>query len=127
MEMMLIMFMIDNQSRVPIYEQIIFQIELFIAQGILKQNEQLPSVRQAASDSGINPNTIQKAYLELERQGYIYSAIGKGYYVSEQAKNSIELRKKQVYKAIDEQIDILKKLGSSVEDIKTNINKKLKR
>ena len=121
------MFMIDNQSRVPIYEQIIFQIELFIAQGILKQDEQLPSVRQAASDSGINPNTIQKAYLELERQGYIYSVIGKGYYVSEKANDSIELRKKQIYKNIDEQIEVLKKLGSSSEEIKKVITNKLKR
>jgi len=121
------MFMIDNQSRVPIYEQIIFQIELFIAQGILKPEEQLSSVRQAASDSGINPNTIQKAYLELERKGYIYSVIGKGYYVSKKAGDSIELRKKQIYKNIGEQIDILQKLGSSKEDVKTVIMKKLKR
>jgi len=120
------MFLIDYQSRVPIYEQIIFQIELFIAQGILNKDDQLPSVRQAASESGINPNTIQKAYLELERLGYIYSVVGKGYYVSKDASDSIEIRKKQVYDNIQEQVEILKKLGASEKDMEKEIVKLIK-
>ena len=91
------MFTIDHHSRVPIYEQIISQVERLIATQVFQPQDQLPSVRQAASTLGINPNTIQKAYVELERKGYIYSVVGKGYYIHENPSQSLELKKKEVY------------------------------
>lgn len=76
------MFELDVRSRKPIYEQLVERLKELIITEILKQDEQLPSVRTLAQQLTINPNTIQKAYRELEVQGYIYSIKGKGSFVS---------------------------------------------
>ncbi len=75
------MILIDYKSRKPIYEQIIDNIKHLVVSGVLKRDDQLPSVRQLAQQLAINPNTIQKAYAELERQGVIYSLKGRGSFV----------------------------------------------
>ncbi len=75
------MIKIDWQSRTPIYQQIVHRIIELILMGELKENDQLPSVRSMARELGINPNTIQKAYQELEGRGIIYSASGRGNFV----------------------------------------------
>jgi GntR family transcriptional regulator len=75
------MFELDLRSREPIYEQLIEKIKEHIIKNILKPDEQLPTVRVLASQLTINPNTIQKAYRELENRGYIYSVPGKGNFV----------------------------------------------
>ena len=67
----------------PIYEQITESYQEQILMGILEQEEKMPSVRALATELSINPNTIQRAYGELERQGYIYSVKGKGSFVSD--------------------------------------------
>ena len=72
------MILIDYKSRKPIYEQIIENMKQLVVSGALKRDEQIPSVRQLAQELAINPNTIQKAYAELERQGVIYSLKGRG-------------------------------------------------
>lgn len=77
------MFDIDVKSRVPIYEQIIENVKRLIIQGVLLPEEKLPSVRSLAQDLTINPNTIQKAYRELEREGYVISRPGKGSFVND--------------------------------------------
>lgn len=77
------MFIVDLQSKVPIFEQIIRQILEFISIGVLLPHDKLPSVRQVASSIGVNPNTVSKAYQELENQGYIYSVKGKGCFISD--------------------------------------------
>ncbi|WP_246946117.1 GntR family transcriptional regulator [Bacillus pinisoli] len=77
------MFELDIRSRQPIYEQLVEKLKELIMNNILKVDEQLPSVRTLAQQLTINPNTIQKAYRELERQGYIYSVPGRGSFVSE--------------------------------------------
>ncbi len=76
------MFDLDLRSRVPIYEQLVETFKEAIINEVLKTDEQLPSVRILAQQLTINPNTIQKAYRELERQGYIYSLPGKGSFVA---------------------------------------------
>ncbi|CAJ1316491.1 GntR family transcriptional regulator [Paenibacillus nuruki] len=76
------MFELDVRSRKPIYEQLMDKIKEMIMYGILKPEEQLPSVRSLSTQLTVNPNTIQKAYRELEREGYIYSQPGKGSFVS---------------------------------------------
>ena len=76
------MIIIDYKDRRPIYEQIIERFQDLIVKGILKPDSQLPSVRSLAMELSINPNTIQKAYGELERQGYLYSVKGRGSFVS---------------------------------------------
>lgn len=75
------MLQLDFRSRVPIYEQLVEKIKELIVYQVLKSDEQLPSVRELALELTVNPNTIQKAYRELERLGYIYSVPGKGSFV----------------------------------------------
>lgn len=76
------MITVDMRDRKPIYEQLIENIRTQAVQGYLKPDEHLPSVRQLAAELAINPNTIQKAYAELERQGVIYSLPGRGNFIS---------------------------------------------
>lgn len=76
------MFSIDLTSRIPIYEQICNKIIELAVSGTLAENEQLPSVRNLAKDTGVNPNTVAKAYQELERNGVIYSVQGRGSFIS---------------------------------------------
>lgn len=69
---------IDLRKRQLIYEQIVENVKEQIGRGVILENDYMPSVRALANDLGINPNTIQKAYAELERQGVIQSVPGKG-------------------------------------------------
>ncbi|MBS4216288.1 GntR family transcriptional regulator [Neobacillus rhizophilus] len=80
------MFELDMRSRKPIYEQLVDKMKELIMNELLKTDEQLPSVRQLATELSINPNTIQKAYRELETQGFIYSVKGKGSFVNPNQK-----------------------------------------
>ena len=75
------MFTISLNGKKTIYEQIRDQIINFIALGVMKPHEKIPSVRSLALDLGINPNTVFKAYQELEREGYIYMMPKKGAFV----------------------------------------------
>ena len=75
------MFQIDSLSRTPVYEQIITQAEQLVAREILKPGDALPSVRTLSITLGINPNTIQKAYSELDRRELIVSVAGKGCFI----------------------------------------------
>jgi GntR family transcriptional regulator len=76
------MLQIDYRDRSPLYEQIRNKTKELIIKGVLKPGERLPSVREQAQSLTINPNTIQKAYRELEDRGYIYSIRGKGSFIS---------------------------------------------
>lgn len=77
------MILIDYKDRRPIYEQVIEKFQQMILCGALQPNEPMPSVRSLAMELSINPNTIQRAYQELERSGYIYTMKGKGSFVSD--------------------------------------------
>ena len=72
------MFKIDIRSSVPIYEQLSEQVKRAVIQGLLKKGDPLPSVRKMAAEIGVNPNTVAKAYQELERQKVIITIRGKG-------------------------------------------------
>lgn len=72
-------------SRVPIYEQIETEIKNLIRTGLLRSGDKIPSVRALSLQLSINPNTIQKAYLSLDRQGIITSVAARGSFVSQQA------------------------------------------
>lgn len=92
------LFELDLRSRKPIYEQICDKIKQLIAMGELTHGDRLPAVRALAKEIGINHNTIQKAFVQLEREGVITSIGGKGSFVNADATNS-DLFKKQ---ALDE-------------------------
>ena len=83
------MFQIDRFGRQPIYEQIIEQAEQLVASGVLKPGDQLPSVRALSQSLAANPNTLQKAYTELERRGITVSVPGSGRYIGKDAKRLV--------------------------------------
>jgi len=83
------MLYIDVMSRTPVYEQIIRQIEKLISAGILSEGEQLPSVRSLSLELSVNPNTIQRAYGELDSKGIIASVPGRGCYVMPGAREKL--------------------------------------
>ena len=114
------MIIMDYKDRRPIYEQVAEKLEELMLLGILGENEPLPSVRSLAMELSINPNTIQRAYGELERQGYIYTVKGKGSFVAE---NSVmkEKRKKDLLIQVSEVIDEAIRLGISGEEIKNMV------
>ena len=80
------MIVIDYQDRRPLYEQIVEKFKMLIMRGVLEADTQMPSVRSLAADLSINPNTIQRAYAELERQGFIYPVKGRGNFISPDLK-----------------------------------------
>ena len=84
------MLVIDKFSRKPIYEQIVEGIERDIVMGILREREQLPSIRELSAVLGVNPNTIQKALGELDRNGIIISGQGRGCFVADRAAEKIK-------------------------------------
>jgi len=92
------MIKLDLQSRLPIYEQLKTKISELILLEELHPNDQLPSVRSFARDLGINPNTVQKAYQELEREGIVYSVAGRGSYISPNMDLTAQLQLQQLQK-----------------------------
>ena len=102
------MFQIDAMSRKPVYEQIIEQLEKFVLRGILTADSQLPSVRSLSSALSINPNTIQKAYTELDRKGIIYSVPGRGCFVTSEAKEILSQYKRD---QLEDLIILIKELS----------------
>ncbi len=81
------------RSRTPIYEQIIDSIKELVVKGVIIPGEKLPSVRDMAKDMTLNPNTVQKAYQELERQGIISTLRGKGTFISLDIKANDKIQK----------------------------------
>ncbi|WP_026561445.1 GntR family transcriptional regulator [Bacillus sp. J37] len=92
---------ISNNSKEPFYEQIYTQIKKHILSNELKAGQSLPSMRQLAKDLDISVITTKRAYEELEKNGFIYSVVGKGSFVSEQNNEMIRERKMKV---IEEQL-----------------------
>ncbi len=76
------MITLDYADRRPIYEQVVEKMKDLILLGVLETDSQLPSVRELAMDLSINPNTVQRAYAELERQGVVYCIKGRGNFVA---------------------------------------------
>ncbi|MFJ7980990.1 GntR family transcriptional regulator [Lysinibacillus xylanilyticus] len=92
---------ISNSSKEPIYEQIYAQIKKLILSGELHEGQSLPSMRQLAKDLEISVITTKRAYEELEKNGFIYSIVGKGSFISEQ---NMELMRERKIKVIEENL-----------------------
>jgi GntR family transcriptional regulator len=82
---------IDPRSHVPIYLQIADEIRAAVAAGLYRPGETLPSLRAMAVEAQVNPNTVQRAYDELEREGLVYSQRGRGLFVADQGTASAQL------------------------------------
>lgn len=106
------MITVDYKDRRPIYEQLTANITELALTGELKPDEQLPSVRQLASQLGINPNTISKAYLELERRGVVYSVSGRGSFINSDLTSAAGDRQKELEQRLRECIRDLKRIGA---------------
>ena len=114
------MFTIDLTSRTPIYEQIYFKIIELVIKGSLKENDQIPSVRSLAKDTGVNPNTVSKAYQELERNGIIYSLTGRGSFI---AKIDNNLIKEFILSDFDTSVRKAMTNGANTDELKERIDK----
>ena len=114
--------MVDLKSRKPIYEQIIESVKSSVVKGFMKPDEALPSVRQLSSELAINPNTIQKAYAELERQGIVYSVPGKGSFVSSDVGEVKEAHRNQITSQLKELARAARESGVTSEEVNEIIN-----
>lgn len=114
------MFTIDLTSRTPIYEQIYFKIIELVIKGSLKENDQIPSVRNFAKDTGVNPNTVAKAYQELERNGIIYSLTGRGSFI---AKIDNKLIKEFILSDFDSSVRKAITNGADSDELKERIDR----
>ena len=109
---------IDPRSHVPIYLQIAEGIREAVAAGIYSPGELLPSLRVLALDVQVNPNTVQRAYDELARDGLIYSRRGKGLFVADQGKaNALTCAQKTVRRLFDQGIRAGRAAGMDVKGI----------
>lgn len=111
------MFQLDLLSRVPVYNQIINQLEAFVLSDLMPSHTQLPSVRKLSVELSINPNTIQKAYSELDRKGIIYSVPGRGCFVSEDAKHILSRLSRAKLKPLTALLSELKLAGIKKDEI----------
>ncbi|MBQ0010024.1 MAG: GntR family transcriptional regulator [Ruminococcus sp.] len=98
------MITIDIRSRTPIYEQLVAAISSLVLTGAMKPDEPVPSVRALAGELSVNPNTVQKAFTELERRGVLYSVPGKGRFVSGEVGRLREEEKEEARKALRQAI-----------------------
>ncbi|MCR5468764.1 MAG: GntR family transcriptional regulator [Lachnospiraceae bacterium] len=115
------MIQLNYRDSKPIYEQIKDGFRHLIVSGALKQDEKLPSVREIASRLAINPNTIQRAYKELETEGYTYTISGKGSFVS-QVSAQTDGRIKKLYEKFDEIVKELLYISDNKEELKKRID-----
>ena len=90
------MIQLDLSDHRPLYEQIKDKIKLLIINGVLHTDEKIPSVRELAQQLTINPNTIQRAYRDLESEGYIYSIRAKGSFVAPSENVESKVKKKEL-------------------------------
>jgi GntR family transcriptional regulator len=119
------MKLIDYQDSRPIYEQIVENFKLQIFKGVLQPGDQMPSVRSLAVELSTNPNTIQKAYTELERQGFIYTVKGRGNFV----KGDDLLMKNKKEELVREIVELFREaheIGLSLDELVCEIQKSIK-
>ena len=110
------MFQLNYRDGRPIYEQVRDGLRQLLVAGAIAPGEKLPSVRQLASQLAINPNTIQRAYEALEREGYVYSIGGKGSFVAPRREVD-DGRREELLKQLDEAVKELLFLGVSKEEL----------
>lgn len=110
------MIVLDYSDKRPIYEQVVERFQTLIFNGVLEPDSKLPSVRALAIELSINPNTIQRAYSELEREGFIYSVKGRGNFVKKD-ENLMERHKEKLLAKFREEAEALKNKGISQESV----------
>ena len=119
------MILLDYRDKRPIYEQIVDKLERLIVGGGLEANYKMPSVRSLALELSVNPNTIQRAYAQLEQEGYIYTVSGRGSFVAHECEwRSGKVA--EVTKALEEILVKVKEAGMDFETALQVLNKVFK-
>lgn len=111
------MIQLDFKDPRPIYEQIKDKIKELVINGVLKPDDRIPSVRELAQTLTINPNTIQKAYKDLEAEGIIYSVKGKGNFIAPLDKSSVDPRRKELLLNIRKTVEELIFLNTPQQEV----------
>lgn len=120
------MISIDTSKFAPIYQQIKIQVKKQIGLGLLKPHQILPSIRDLATDLFVNPNTVARAYRELEIEGFIYTRKGKGCYISDLSTAMIEEERAAIINQIfDDAIEEGLKFNISYERLKQIFEERL--
>ena len=114
------MLVLDNRDPRPIYEQVKAGLRRLIMTGAMKPGEKVPSVRDMAGTLAINPNTIQRAYRELEADGYLISVPGKGSFAAE-ARPLQEQKKQELFSKIRSLSQQAMALGATREELLAQI------
>ncbi|MGM0603596.1 MAG: GntR family transcriptional regulator [Bacillota bacterium] len=118
---------IDFNAAYPIYEQVIEEVKKELVRGELKSGDKLPSQRKLARKIDVNPNTVQRAYREMEQRGLVETKRGKGTFIKDDEKVMIEIKKEMADTAVREFIEEMLSLGFDEENIMEIVNEKLKR
>ncbi len=121
------MITIDPSGFVPIYEQIKSGVKGKIALGALKPNDPLPSIRDLAAELVVNPNTVARAYRELEAEGFITTRKGKASFVTDDSSSLIEReRQKFMDNVFDKAISEARRFGLGEQEIRAIVDSRLK-
>ena len=110
------MIILDYKDTRPIYEQVVDKLQKLIINGVLEPDSKMPSVRNLAMELSINPNTIQKAYAELERLGFLYTIKGRGNFVTYNQELYL-FKKKELLQKIEDVLEEAEEIGISREEI----------
>lgn len=110
----------------PIFLQIVERIQMDIISGKYAPGDKLPSVRDLAGEAAVNPNTMQKAFAELERTGLVYSMRTSGRYITEDTTMIEELKASLAKEKINEFLELMQKLGYKNEEILSLMNQTMK-
>lgn len=120
------MISINYRDPRPVYEQVADGFKKLIVAGVIKRDEKMPSVRELATTYAINPNTIQRAYRDLENEGYIYSVPGKGSFAVDMQEIS-EKHVAEIYERLDSILADFDVAGVSRENIAQYVLESLKK
>ena len=110
------MIILDYKDARPIYEQVVDKFQKLILTGALEPNTKMPSVRSLAVELSINPNTIQRAYSELEREGFIYTVKERGNFVAYD-ESLLHYRKDEIYRKLEEIVREAGEIGISRQEL----------
>lgn len=111
------MLLVNPRSKQPIYEQLVEQLRRQLCLGVVKAGQAMPSVRQLATELGINPNTIQKAYRRMEAEGMIVTVPGKGSFISDNLADMLGRQREEQLQRVRQQLIACRDMGLDRETI----------
>lgn len=111
------MLLVNPRSKQPIYEQLVEQLRRQLCLGVVKAGQAMPSVRQLATELGINPNTIQKAYRRMEAEGMIVTVPGKGSFISDNLADMLGRQREEQLQRVRQQLIACRDMGLDKETI----------